>query len=463
MPMDDGSPSLPTTCVIGAGSSGIAAAKALHHAGIPFHCFETSDRVGGNWVFDNSNGMSSAYRSLHINTSRRRMEYSDFPMPADYPDFPHHTQIARYFDAYVDHFGFRDRIRFQTAVRHATREPGGGWTIELSTGERLRYDALVVANGHHWNPRWPEPAYPGTFDGSQRHAHHYVDNSDLKDLNVLVVGMGNSAMDIAVESSFVARRTIVSSRRGAYILPKYLFGRPLDQIAVNALTARMPWPVRRTMLSAMYRVAVGRIEDYGLPAPDHRLGEAHPTISADFLNRVAHGEVIHRPQIESLQGDAVAFVDGSREPIDVIIWCTGYNVTFPFFDPSFISAPDNDLPLFRRVFKPGLDDLFFIALLQPLGATMPLAEAQGRWVAAYLRGEYHLPSRVAMERDVRRERERMRKRYVASPRHTMQVDFDSYLFELDREMRAGAERARAAGNALPIAPRARRETAPAAA
>src|SRR6202011_2444904 len=107
---------LPTACVIGAGSSGIAAAKALYERGIPFDSFEKSDRVGGNWVFGNNNKVSSAYRSLHINTSRERMEYSDFPMPKSYPDFPHPTHIARSFDDYVDHFGFRDEITFETGV-----------------------------------------------------------------------------------------------------------------------------------------------------------------------------------------------------------------------------------------------------------------------------------------------------------------------------------------------------------
>jgi dimethylaniline monooxygenase (N-oxide forming) len=88
----------PTAAVIGAGSSGIAAAKALHERGVPFTVFEASDRIGGNWVFGNRNGMSAAYRQLHINTSRDRMEYSDFPMPKSYPDYPHHTQIAAYFE-----------------------------------------------------------------------------------------------------------------------------------------------------------------------------------------------------------------------------------------------------------------------------------------------------------------------------------------------------------------------------
>jgi Flavin-binding monooxygenase-like len=450
---------LPTACIIGAGSSGIAAAKGLHERGIPFDCYEKSDRVGGNWVFGNANGMSSAYRSLHINTSRERMEYSDYPMPKSYPDFPHHTHIVEYFDNYVDHFGFRDRITFETGVQHAARDADGGWTVSLDTRRTARYDALLVANGHHWDPRWPEPPFPGHFDGVQLHAHNYLENTDFRDRNVLVVGIGNSAMDIAVESSFVARKTFLSSRRGAYILPKYLFGRPLDQIGVNALTPRLPFAFRRAIVSTMYRVGVGKVQDYGLPEPDHRIGEAHPTISADFLNRIAHGELEWKPNVTALEGDGVRFEDGSLESIDVIVWCTGYKVTFPFFDEALVSAPDNDLPLFRRVFKPGIDSLCFVGLLQPLGAIMPLAEAQGRWIAAYLRGEYHLPPPAEMEADIRRERERMFKRYVASKRHTMQVDFDNYLYELRKEMQAGAKRARAAGFTLPVRPRAVAEPA----
>jgi dimethylaniline monooxygenase (N-oxide forming) len=238
------------------------------------------------------------------------------------------------------------------------------------------------------------------------------------------------------------------------VLPKYLFGRPLDQMLVSPLTPLIPWPVRRTLLMAMYRIGVGRVEDYGLPKPDHRIGEAHPTISADFVNRLAHGELAWKPNIEELQGDRIRFEDGTVEEVDVIVWCTGYRITFPFFDPELIAAPDNDLPLYKRVFKPGIDNLFFIALLQPLGATMPLAEAQGKWIAAYLRGEYHLPPLGEMEDVTRLEREKMLRRYVASKRHTMQVDFDDYLHDLRRELRAGATRARARGFRLPLPARA---------
>jgi cation diffusion facilitator CzcD-associated flavoprotein CzcO len=444
---------LPTACVIGAGSSGIAAAKTLHQRGFEFDCYEKSDRVGGNWVFQNSNRMSSAYSTLHINTSRERMEYADFPMPKSYPDFPHHTQIAEYFDAYVDHFGFRDRIRFETGVDRAERLPDGTWEVSTDRGDTKRYDALLVANGHHWDPRWPEPAFPGsdTFEGEQMHSHYYLDPEQLRDKDVVVLGMGNSAMDIAVDASYVANKTYLAARRGAYVLPKYMFGRPTDQLAASP---KIPFSVRRKIFEVMLNTVVGDMERYGLPKPDHRFGEAHPTISGRILDRLAHGAITAKPNIARLEGDRVHFTDGSSVRADLVVYCTGYKVTFPFFDEGLISAPDNDLPLFRRVFHPDVDNVFFIGLLQPLGAIMPLADVQAQWVSDYLAGRYHLPPKAELERDIAAERDRMFKRYVASKRHTMQVDFDDYLVALSKERRKGAERARAAGYRPPVPPRA---------
>jgi dimethylaniline monooxygenase (N-oxide forming) len=434
--------SLPRVCVIGAGSSGIAAAKALHQRGFEFDCFEASDRVGGNWVFKNANGVSAAYRSLHINTSRERMEFSDFPMPKSYPDFPHHTHIARYFDAYVDRFGFRDRITFRTRVEHVTRREDGTWAIALDGGEERSYDALVVANGHHWDPRWPEPAFPGTddFAGVQMHSHAYTgeDPALFRDKHVVVLGMGNSAMDIAVEASFSAATTHLAARRGAWVIPKYVFGRPLDQYPTPA---GMPFRARQLVTRAMVRAAVGDMERYGLPKPDHRLLEAHPTVSDDILSRLSHGEIDVRPNIAHLTERTVVFADGSEVEADVVVYCTGYKVTFPFFDPGFIAAPGNDLPLFRRVFHPDVPALAFIGLLQPLGAVMPIAEAQSEWACDYLAGGYALPPAAELRTDIERERARMRRRYVASPRHTMQVDFEDYMAGLAKERRRGAERA----------------------
>jgi hypothetical protein len=259
-------------------------------------------------------------------------------------------------------------------------------------------------------------------------------------------------MDIAVDASYHAASTILAARRGAWVIPKYLFGKPLDQIGGG--DARVPVKVRNKILEGLLKVYVGDYARYGLPKPDHGFGEAHPTISGRILDRLAHGAITTKPNIDRLEGDRVVFTDGSSVHADLVIYCTGYKVTFPFLDEDLISAPENDLPLFRRVFHPEVRDVFFIGLLQPLGAIMPLADLQSRWVADHLAGRYALPQPAALRKDIEEERKRMFKRYVASKRHTMQVDYDDYVVALEKERKAGAERAREGGNRLPIEPRA---------
>ena len=429
-------------CIVGAGSSGIAACQVLKARGIPFDCFEKGSQVGGNWRYENDNGMSSAYRSLHINTSRRVMAYSTFPMPDDYPDYPDHFQIARYFDAYVDRFGLRKRIRFRTEVKEVERA-GGEWqvTVEDAEGERetQRYRAVLVANGHHWDPRLPEPPYPGSeeFAGEQIHVHHYREPELLRGKRVLVLGIGNSATDIAVESSRIADATFLAMRRGAYVLPKYLNGKPTDEAASPLLT-HFPLAVQRFFINRMLDLSAGEMTAYGLPQPDHKLLEAHPTVSAELLSRLGHGDIEVKPNIERFAGGrTVRFADGGEEEIDLVVYCTGYKISFPFFDPELVSAEDNRLPLYRRVVSVDRPGLYFIGLIQPLGAIMPLAEAQAEWVADLLGGRAALPSAEQMRAEIAAEEGRMRKRYVASKRHTIQVDFHPYLRTIRRERKRG--------------------------
>jgi dimethylaniline monooxygenase (N-oxide forming) len=436
-------------CVIGAGSSGIAAAQVLHARGIPFDCFEVGSSVGGNWRYLNDNGMSSAYRSLHINTSRQQMEYKAFPMPADLPDYPSHWQIAEYFDSYVDHFGFREKIAFRTEVVKV--EPAaGGYAVTLRSSnqrgepgepEVRSYSDVVVANGHHWDPRWPEPSYPGaeTFPGDQLHAHYYRTPDVLEGKRVLVLGIGNSASDIAVESSRVAEETYLAMRRGAHVVPKYMFGVPTDHLTDSPL-ARGPVALQRLGLAALLRLSQGRMTDYGLPKPDHAVLHAHPTVSDDLLSRLGHGDISVRPNIDRFEGSKAFFVDGTAAEVDTVIYCTGYKVTFPFLDERFVPARDNHVDLYRRVVSPDHPGLYFVGLVQPIGAIMPLAEAQSAWVADLVSGAGTLPSYDEMRRQIRIYDERLARRYVASKRHTIQVDFHAYLAEIARERRAARAR-----------------------
>lgn len=424
-------------CIIGAGSSGIAACKVLNEHGIPFDCYEAGDRVGGNWAYDNPNKMSSAYKSLFINTSRQRMQYSDYPMPESYPIFPHHTQIFEYFNNYVDHFNVRQYIHFNCLVTAAQPLDGGGWEITLQDGTKQRYRALLVANGHHWDPRWPSPPFPGHFNGEVIHSHFYREPGPYTDKRVLVLGFGNSAMDIATETSRVSKMTYLAVRRGFHIIPKYVLGRPLDQ---PLFYDHLPNALLLRLVALGLAIQVGDLTHYGLPKPDHPVLHAHPTISSDILTRITHGRITVKPNIREFEGDDVIFVDGSREQIDCIIYCTGYKVTFPFFKPEVIEAKENDLPLFRRVFHPRYPDLFFLGLLQPLGAIMPLAELQSIWISKYLLGQYALPPQQELLRDIQQEHEKLYKRFGSSPRHTMEVDFLPYVHGVQKEMQRGKKR-----------------------
>jgi cation diffusion facilitator CzcD-associated flavoprotein CzcO len=434
--------SLPRACVIGAGSSGITAAKHLYLAGIPFDCFEQGHDVGGNWVFDNSNGQSACYDSLEINTSCPRMAYSDFPMPADYPPYARHDQVAAYFDQYVDHFGFRDTISFGTTVEEVSRTADGRWDVRI-TGpdgtETRTYDAVLVANGHHWDARWPEPAYPGTFDGEQIHAHDYRSRDQLAGRDVVVVGAGNSAMDISVESSYVARTTTWSVRRTEWVLRKFLLGKPSDQVA---LPGWMPWWVTAARLR-IGATTSGSMTKYGLPRPTHKPGQSHPVQSEKIRERLAAKAVTARPAIDRLEGDRVVFVDGSSAPADLIVWATGYRITFPFLSSDLVSVEDNDLPLWKRAVHPDLPGLYFVGLVQAIGAVMPIAEAQSAWIAETLSGAYVPPPDSVVRRQMLAEHERDAKQFYPSPRHTLEVDFDHYLWDLERERKKGRARASA--------------------
>jgi cation diffusion facilitator CzcD-associated flavoprotein CzcO len=435
-------------CIIGAGSSGIAACQILNDREIPFDCFEKGSEVGGNWRYLNDNGMSSSYESLFINTSRRHMEYRSLQMPSDLPDYPHHTQIAAYFDDYVDHFGLREHITFRTEVVDVEPIRTGSsarttWKVTLDDGTSHSYDAVLVANGHHWAPHWPEPPFPGEFSGRVMHAHDYKSSAGFEHKHVLVLGIGNSACDIACETSRVSRMTYLSMRRGAHVIPKYLLGRPTDELGTQ-FTTRLPLSLQRWGLKHLLKLAQGDLEHYGLPKPDHKLLEAHPTISSELLGRIGHGRITPKPNIERLDGNEVRFADGSAEGIDVIVYASGYKISFPFFSPDVMKVDQNRMRLYRRVVHPDLTGLYFIGLIQPLGAIMPLAEAQAKWVADILEGKLRLPSSKQMKKVIEREDSRMAKRYVSSPRHTIQVDYYPYLRTIQRERRR-AKRGRLAG------------------
>ncbi|MEZ4905120.1 MAG: NAD(P)-binding domain-containing protein [Spirosomataceae bacterium] len=423
-------------CIIGAGSSGITAAKTLKDHGISFDCFEKGSNIGGNWRYDNDNGLSSAYRSLHINTNRDVMAYSDYPMPRHYPMFPHHSQIIQYFDDYVAHFGIRDKITFNTMVTEVARNEDGTYNVAVENGETNTYQYVIESNGHHWNPRYPEPPFAGKFTGDTLHAHHYRVPEQIMYKDVLIVGIGNSAVDIACEAAKLhSGRVTISSRSGAYIVPNWFLSTPFDNLA-SPITSKLPLALQRWLLQFSLFLARGRQEDYGVPKPNRPPLQEHPTVSQELLNLSGRGLIDFKPNIQAFNDKEVIFEDGTSATYDIVIYATGYKVTFPFLkDKAFDVGDTNDFGLYKKMIHPDYPNLFFQALIQPLGAIMPLAEVQAKWMAKIIKGECVLPSREAMNRSIEQDKALMAKRYRASPRHTFQVDFHPYKVSIEREMK----------------------------
>lgn len=424
-------------CIIGAGSSGITAAKALKEKGISFDCFEKGSKIGGVWRFNNDNGLSSAYRSLHINTNRVVMAYSDFPMPDDYPMFPHHSDIIEYFENYVEHFKLREHITFNTSVVDVVRNADGTYNVTLDNRQSYDYQYVIVANGHHWNPRFPTPAFKGEFTGEVLHSHYYREAEQVQDKDVLVVGIGNSAVDIACEAARLhTGKVVISTRSGAYIIPNWIWSIPFDNLA-NPLTAKLPFWLQRFLFKTTLWLARGKQEDYGVPKPNRPVLSEHPTLSQDLLNLSGRGLIRFKPNIKEFRGKTVVFEDGTEQDFDMIVYATGYKVTFPFLKhyAQFDVEETNDIRLYKKVIHPDYKNLFFLALIQPLGAIMPLAEIQAKWIAKIIKGESKLPSKEVMLKSIEEDKQKLAQRYKQTPRHTLQVDFFTYKENIEKEMK----------------------------
>ncbi|OYN81804.1 flavin-containing monooxygenase [Mycolicibacterium sphagni] len=434
---------MPRTAIIGAGVSGLTAGKMLKDYRVPYTTFELSDRVGGNWAFANPNGLSSAYRSLHIDTSKERLSFKDFPIPEHFPSFPHHSDIKDYLDCYAETFGLLENIEFNNGVRRAVRNGDGHWDITDSRGTTREFDLLVVGNGHHWDARYPD--FPGEFTGETIHSHHYIDPQtplNLTGKRILVVGIGNSAADITVElSSKTLQNTVtLSTRSSAWIVPKYIAGRPGDTIWRTSPYIPLAWQRKAIQLVAPAMGIDPQL--YGLPAPNHKLFEAHPTQSVELPLRLGSGDVIPKPNVNRFDGDTVYFEDGTSAVFDVIVYATGYNITFPFFDPDFVSAPDNAIRLYKRMFKPGMDNLVFIGFAQAVPTLFPFIECQAKLLAAYAVGRYALPPTAEMERVIDADQKLYVGHCTDRPRHTQQVDYFHYDHDIrTRELPAGVRRA----------------------
>jgi hypothetical protein len=432
-------------CVIGAGPSGLAAVRHLQAAGISVECLEREAGLGGNWLF--GSGTSRVFASTRLISSQRLTEFADFPMPRHWPAYPDHRQCLEYLRAYAAHFGLESLIR--TGITVEAIEPvgpsGTGWLVRTDRGAS-RYAGVVIASGHNHAPRFPD--VPGRFTGDLLHAADYKSPTvpaEIAGRRVLVIGGGNSGCDIAVECSRHAARTVHSTRRGYYVVPRFVLGRPADLRGERLLKMRAPIWLRRFVALRGIARTVGLPWQHGLPRPDHKLFETHPVVNADLLAQIDGGRIRPAGDVAAFDGRAVVFRDGSRETFDIVIAATGYVTTLPFIDCRLLGADGaGGMPqLFMNLLHFSRDDIAVVGLIQPDSGQWGITDVQAKLVARMAVAARESPA-AASWLYARRQRPGGDSpiRYLDSPRHALEVEHFSYRRELERIVAAIERRLR---------------------
>ena len=419
--------------VIGAGAGGLSAARYLLGEGHDVTVFELGSRIGGLWVYNNDNGLSAAYKSLHINSEPRVTHYEGFPFPEGSSLFPSHWDITAYLESFADHFHIRERIRFKTrvtAVEPVDGAPGRGWTVRLGDGTAERFDAVVVASGHQGVPAHPE--FATSFKGEYLHSHDYREPEPFQGKRVLVVGVGNSGLDITADVCLVAAQTFVAARSPVLIMPRMVFGIPSARILGKFNKRWLPWPVQRQVARTISRVFHGPMEQWGFRTPKTR---THPASNATFMQHVAYRKITVKPGVSEVDGAVVHFADGTSAEVDTIIAATGYEIDLPFLAAEVSPVNGRKLEAYRRVVHPDWPDLYFVGFFNVSGgANISMMDVQSKWMAALVSGEVRLPSPAEMRADIRREERFLARNFPSAPRYGLELDPVRYRRQIAKEL-----------------------------
>ena len=429
--------------VIGAGAAGLCAAKTLLEAKFTnVTLFEIGTQIGGMWCYENDNGLSSAYKTLHINTSRSVTAFKDFPFEPDVQYFPDHWDMHRYLIRYAEHFGLVDRIRFQTPIRNirpafdpANETPS--WVLELASGDTERFDTVIAATGHLSVPNHV-PMFRDEFEGEYIHSHYYREPAPYVGKKICIVGVGNSALDISGDVCATANRCVLVARSGALIMPKLFCGIPGTDLTMLIQRPWLPGGIRRRLLRLLAYLAHGDQTKLGFKPLAER---THATSNGTIINDVAYRRVHVKHEIESIGGQTIRFSDGTEDNFDVLIAATGYLIDLPYISRDIVPLEHNRLNLYKRMVAPGWPGLYFLGFFNTDTALNLVFSRQSDWIKDIELGEAALPSVAEMEADVERKNAWVKKYYKHTDRHTIEEEHVEYLRELDRSQREMRRRA----------------------
>lgn len=407
-------------CVVGGGPAGLALTRALLAQGIEFDVWERHSDVGGLW--DQSNPGSPVYDSAHFISSKTQSHYHDFPMPDSYPDYPSHRQILAYMRSFADEYGLRDHIHFGVGVAK-TERTDAGWTVTTTDGQVHDYGSLICATGTNWHAAMP--TYPGTFTGEIRHTNTYRSPSELVGKRVLIIGAGNSGVDIACDAAQSATSAAISMRRGYHFIPKHLFGIPSDAFAASG--PHLPMWLEQRAFGVLLRLLVGKTTKYGLPKPDHKLFETHPIMNTQLLHYLAHGDIAAKPDVARFDGTTVHFKDGTSGEFDLVLCATGYRWNIPYVDAERFSWKNGRPDLYMNLFSRTDPSLYALGYMETNGGAYKLFDQMADLIVRTIVARRDGTS-AAIDRVISDERPDLTGgiHFVGSDRHSTYVEIAAY-------------------------------------
>lgn len=409
--------------VVGAGPAGLAMAHALNRRNISFAAFDAARRPGGLWDCDRT--LTPIYDSTHTISSSALSGFEGFPMPRDFPDYPSHRRVQEYLVAFYDSLGCRDRFEFGVEVTELRRHDEG-WTL-LSEGEVCAdVSSVVLATGHQWDPNLPRCATD--FQGEQLHSLLYKSPDVLRGKNVLIVGGGNTACDIACDAAPVAQQVWLSMRRGYHFLPRHIGGVPTDQFSSRLRTEAGSKRAAERM-EVMLRTLVGDVSRLGFRKPTHRPFEANPLINTTVLHYVAQGDVEPRRDVVSFDIRTASFDDGSECQPDVIVFATGYRHRVPLAEP-WVGWRDGRPELLLNMFPLHIDDLYVLGLFETAGAAFPILSLQAELAALCIQRSAS-PTAGVLARLLAGLDQSSLRSFIPTSRHAISVERTSYVRALE--------------------------------
>lgn len=435
-----------TYAVIGAGPSGLAAARNLQRFGIPWEGYELAPGVGGLWDIDGPR--STMYESAHLISSKTTTEFTEFPMKDEVADYPSHRDLLGYFQDFAATHGLTDGFSFDTEVISARPSGEGGWMVTANgpdgTVER-RHAGVIAANGTLSEPS--VPTFAGSFDGEVLHTSAYRSPTFFAGKRVLIIGAGNSGCDIAVDAVHHAASVDISVRRGYYFVPKYLFGKPADTLNQGK---PLPPRIKQAIDTRVLKLFTGDPVKFGFPKPDYKIYESHPIVNSLILHHLGHGDLRVRPDVARFAGSEVEFKDGTSTQYDVIVLATGYHLHYPFLENDVLrwagrgSAPD----LYLNVFTQEDPNLFVLGMIEASGIGWQGRYEQAELVASYLRARTTNPAAAAaLEQRIAGPRPDLSGgyRYLGLERMSYYVNKDAYRTAVRSEIERLGQNPGAAG------------------